>query len=549
MATQRRRLAQKGISLIVGTASMALLIPSAGLAVDAALLYYMKGRLQGAVDGAALAAARSLTLGATTVAQSDSAKQNAVNWFYANFPTAQWGTSSTQMDQTMVTVTDDPNNANLRNVAVQANTRVSTIFMRWFNIANTVVAAQGTASRRDVVIMMVLDRSGSMNTTGSCPDLRAAAKVFTGQFAATRDRIGLVSFSDGTYIHSSPTTDFRTQLGFDDGVSTGTGTGNAAIDSIVCEGGTGTAEAITVAYNELYKMNLPGALNILLIETDGLPNTLALNFGWDTTTNATAITGSGCLDNSSPNRTKSGGGWNTSSAQRIWSPAHSMGPNGFMGDIPAGAYGSLFSQDPNQTPGNFLYALINPWHTNPTQGFTASGSSASLYPDTTTPGCYFDGASNNHANMMDFAWIPPKDIFGNSLNPSTDPYASVTMTGTRVALGANAWQNYHNAALNATIDAAYRARTNATLPVTIFVIGLGGNSTGYTPDYTLMQRIANDVNGDGYNTPTKYNPCPTQPNCVNYPTQPQGTFIWSVDKTELRAAFLKLSSQILRLSK
>src|ERR1700674_1552493 len=87
MASQRRRLTQKGVSLLVGTASMALLIPSAGLAVDAALLYYTKARIQGAVDGAALAAARSLVLGATTAAQSAAAKQNAVNWFYSNFPT------------------------------------------------------------------------------------------------------------------------------------------------------------------------------------------------------------------------------------------------------------------------------------------------------------------------------------------------------------------------------------------------------------------------------------------------------------------------------
>ena len=65
MASQRRRLAQKGVSLIVGTASMVLLIPSAGLSIDAALLYYTKARLQGAVDGAALGAARALSLGST----------------------------------------------------------------------------------------------------------------------------------------------------------------------------------------------------------------------------------------------------------------------------------------------------------------------------------------------------------------------------------------------------------------------------------------------------------------------------------------------------
>ena len=86
MASQRRRLTQKGVSLIVGVASMVLLIPSAGLAIDAAMLYYTKARLQGAVDGAALGAARALAIGATPTVEIASAKQNAVNWFWANFP-------------------------------------------------------------------------------------------------------------------------------------------------------------------------------------------------------------------------------------------------------------------------------------------------------------------------------------------------------------------------------------------------------------------------------------------------------------------------------
>ena len=91
MATCRRAQRQKGVSLLVGTISMVLLIPTGGLAVDAALLYYTKARLQGAVDGAALGAARALSLGLTTSAQASSAKQEAVNWFYANFPTTLWG--------------------------------------------------------------------------------------------------------------------------------------------------------------------------------------------------------------------------------------------------------------------------------------------------------------------------------------------------------------------------------------------------------------------------------------------------------------------------
>jgi len=546
MASQRRRLAQKGVSLVVGTASMILLIPSAGLAIDAALLYYTKARLQGAVDGAALGAARALSLGSTTAAQAANAKQNAVNWFYANFPSTLWGTSNTQMDQSTVTVADDPNNPHLQTVTVTANTTVPTIFMRWFNMTSTVVAALGTASRRDLVVMMVLDRSSSMNVTGSCPDLIAAGKIFTGQFAVGRDSIGLVSFSDGTYVHSTPTTNFQSVLGYNNGSSSGTG----ELDNIVCLGGTNTSSAISVAYNELYKVNQPGAFNVLLLETDGLPNSMALNW-WDSVNSKTGLQGSGCLDTSSPNKTVSGGGWTTAGVQRAWTPGHSMntGGTGYMADIPAGPIGALYSQDPGGS--NAFMALANPWHTSSNMGINGSGATDSSLSSAATNGCAFNA---NSATVTDFAWMPMTDVYGNSLNPATNPYLTVNTYSTggqtrlQFSTAANKWQNYHNASLNAADNAAYRARSNATLPVTIFVIGLGGN-TSYVPDYTLLQRIANDPTADAFNSPQLYTTCATTTGCVNYPSQPQGTFIWSVDKNELRSAFLKLSSQILRLSK
>ena len=545
MATQRRRLAQKGVSLIVGTASMVLLIPSAGLSIDAALLYYTKARLQGAVDGAALGAARSLSLGATTAAQQTAAKQNAVNWFYANFPSTLWGTSNTQMDQSMVQVFDDPNNPNLRNVTVSANTTVPTIFMRWFNMSSTLVAATGNASRRDAVVMMVLDRSGSMNNSGSCPDLRASAKLFTGQFSAGRDRIGLVTFSDGAYVASAPTTDFRTILGYDDGITSGSG----AIDNINCTGGTGTANALSLGYNELFKVNLPGAFNVLFMETDGLPNTLTMNL-WDPVSGGFALNGtSGCADKN--NKTMSTGGWTTATTARDWNNTggHVMGPGGFMADIPAGAIGAIYSSDPVvASPGTGSFLLMgSPWHLSSNAGL---GNPTNVRVTNAT-GCTFGGgASPSTADIAN--WLPATDVYGNSLNPATNPYLSVTMvTATRVAFtGATKWQNYHNAALNATDNAAYRARTNGTIPATMFVIGLGGNTGGGPPvDHTLLQRIANDPAGDAFNSPQAYTSCSTNPGCVNYSDQPQGTYIYSVDKNELRSAFLRLSSQILRLSK
>jgi hypothetical protein len=103
------------------------------------------------------------------------------------------------------------------------------------------------------------------------------------------------------------------------------------------------------------------------------------------------------------------------------------------------------------------------------------------------------------------------------------------------------------AALNATDNAAYNARNNATLPVYVFAIGLGGND-GNPPDPILLQRMANDPNGDEYNNPPVFNACSSETTCVNYPNQPQGVFIYSPTSAELGQAFLAISSQILRLS-
>src|SRR3977135_2972337 len=109
---------ERGVSLILGSAALAFIIPAVGLAIDVGYIYAVKSKLQAAVDGAALAAARGLSLGQTTGAQAARAKQNAVNWFYANLPSGDWATRNTQMDTSdaHVAVFDDPNNANVRNV-------------------------------------------------------------------------------------------------------------------------------------------------------------------------------------------------------------------------------------------------------------------------------------------------------------------------------------------------------------------------------------------------------------------------------------------------
>lgn len=554
MASQRRMRGQRGVSLFVGIASLLVIIPMLGLMIDVAVLYNVKGRLQAAVDGASLAAARALVLGTTTSAQATSAKQNAVNWFYANFPAGNWASTGTVMDQTTVTVADDATNPHLRNVTVTASTNAPTYFMKWLNFGAVTVSASGNASRRDVVMMMVLDRSYSMQLASACGDLITAAKVFTGQFAAGRDRIGMVSFATDVVVHSQPTTNFQTTLGY----SNSSGSGTGAIDTITCNGNTNTAQALSIAYNELWKMNMPGAMNVIMLETDGLPNTLTVNF-WDSVHTVAGISSSsGCTDTA--NKTKSASGFGSAAVLPNWSnrvPLCGLGGGtcgsnnsylpGNPTQTPAGIVGAVGTTDPGDpgTPPNYFLVMQQPYNGNSQGGFNFINASGS---------CAFNSNNTPTTAPSDLAWLPTTDVYGNQLNPS-NAFLGVSLSGGYVQN--SGWTNMHNAAQNAADNAAYQMRNGFNLPSPnnstllqpyIFVLGLGG-SPGTPPDYVLMQRIANDPNGDNYNIPAKYSACGLEANCVNYPSQPQGTFIFSINKQQLSQAFLQISSQILRLSK
>jgi hypothetical protein len=386
-------------------------------------------------------------------------------------------------------------------------------------------------------MMMIMDRSGSMNSNNGCSHMRSAAKVFTGQFAAGRDRIGMVEFGDTAWVDTDPTTNFQSVLGYTNNL----GTGNGLIDTINCNDNTGTAQALALGYNELYKANYPGAFNILMFFTDGIPNSLTLNF------QNVMLNTSGCKD-SLGNALNSGTPGNFMANPPSWTPGWTLPSGSFFPNIPAGPIGVVASDDPSShgSYGVRKYQGVSQGNSN--HGTISSGNA---------PGCSFPGNESNYVN--DFQLLPPTDVWGSSLvynsyNPlTTDGSGNVVLTSTAdngTPLSGNNL-TFHLAARNAAAKAAERARTNATIPATIFAVGLGGTSQA-PPGYDFLQRIANDPNGDLYNNPALYPPCAQQvapASCATFSTQPQGVFIFSSQPTQLEQVFLTMSSQILRLSK
>jgi len=547
---------EKGVTLFVATVSLVFLIPIVGLAVDVGFLYSVKARMQAAVDGAALGAARALNLGQTTSSQASAAQANAVNWFYANFPVAYMGTSNTVMGVGDVQVFDDAVNPLVRNVTVQAQTNVPTYFMRWLKVFFPagqynfiVVRALGNAARRDVVVMLVLDRSGSMNSNNGCSNMRIAAKLFVGQFANGRDRIGLVTFSDTTYMEQAPTQAFQTSLGYTNSF----GSGNGKIDQITCSDNTGIPQAVRIGYNELYKTNLPGALNVMMFMTDGLPNSVVVDLknsidmpaAGTTITSGTSAGQSGtfsaCQDQAgrAANALTPGARADFVNSPRRWNPTViSMGSGGVLADIPMGMIGAVGTGD---TTTSTNWGVRRFWTTSRTSGTYNHAT----YTGSEAPGCVFPSNETNFYNV-DMRGIPLVDVYGTSLQGYL-PTSTRTVNGS-TQLRNDQYQTMANAAFNASDNAARAARTNATLPTYVFAVGLGG-TTGTPPDYVLLQRMANDPNGDLFNTPALYPQCSADPTCTTSNSQPSGTFIFSSSPAQLGQAFLKISSMILRLSR
>lgn len=254
---------QKGFVLMFsGLMLTFVIIPTVGLAIDVGVVYAIKAKLQTAVDGAALAAARGLSRGSTMGSQEAAAAETAQRFFQANLNDGYLGLHGAQAQTTF-----PPAPAKTKIVDITAEVQAPTYFMKILGVNSLKITAIGSATRRDVNIVMVLDRSQSLDNSGSCDDLREAAKSFVQTFVDGRDRIGLVTFG------ASYRTDFAPAMNFQ---TAGTNV-ITHINNINCAGWTNAAAAYWEGYLKLRDINEPGTLNVILFFTDGQPNTVTVN--------------------------------------------------------------------------------------------------------------------------------------------------------------------------------------------------------------------------------------------------------------------------------
>lgn len=510
---RRLRKSERGSSLVLFTLVTALVVlPLVGLAIDCAVLFWTKTKLSAAVDAAALAAGRAINIKYTQAQNTGTVVDVANQWFSANYPTG-WLGSTVVNGAPSVSYQTTSNST--QQVSVQASATVPLFFMKVIGRNSATVSASAVSIRRNVFILFVLDRSGSMSMSGACPTMQADAVTFVNRFTENFDTMGLITYS--TTANSNPI-DFGPSQVFKTGMAN-------VINALNCTGATSMTQALNVAYQTMKANGIPGATgaNIIVLFTDGQPNEIVSN-NW-------------------PVNNKSG------QPNTVWDAINNQNdasqPPTWTG------LSSCAATSSNPLMGGFTIFTPVPKVYGYTGGLYDTYDSVSV---TTAPGLYYTSASaacyfvtqGAQYARRDVAYIPEQDAYSNYTRTgygANAPYFG-TSSGNPVSIATFSSGPYTGdirpdqqvtgviaAAINTVDYQAQVIRSDTTYNPIIYTIGLGG-APDMPIDQTLMERIANDSRSPIFD-----------------PTKPVGYFAYASDPSQLAQAMDDVASQILRLSR
>ncbi|HTX36525.1 MAG TPA: pilus assembly protein TadG-related protein [Bryobacteraceae bacterium] len=502
----------RGSTLILVLMMLPLfLIPLVGLAIDGTMLFIVQTKLSSAADGAVLGAGRLLGTTANTT-------EIAGEFLNVNFPAGYWGSSNLQSN---ITSTDS---LGTHTIAISTSVQVPLLFMRVLGQSYSIVGANATATRRDTRVVLILDRSGSMNTTDPisglnvCTTMLSSAEEFTGMFTPGTDELGLVVLQGSALVAYPETRPYNNSPTSSGGPDTGFATSSTAgpmftqISTIVCGGGTATPEALSLAYIELQKahnrdLNTNGVdndMNSIVLFTDGVADSIAVSPNSAQSPNISVVSsGSGCTYKSTTVTADTMMGW-------MAAPGNPPSWGTSQGLYLLSAYSSA-------------YSLTN-WLKNPT------GDEVESNPTAAVSGCSSLG-NNGNFTLNGLSKIPPYDIYGNST--SGNAYINSTLDYNGTAYNPNAPTTGYQVALaawNATDNVGQTIRAQTAIgPITIYTIGYTGD--GGT-DSALLKRLANTQDSTSYN-----------------PSEQTGLYVQVDSADQLSSAFMQVASSMLRLSK
>jgi len=266
---------EKGQIILVFALALPLLILFAAMAIDMGIIYSTKARLSNAVDAAVLTGVKNYSQGTAT------AQALATDIFNANFganpptPTFTW-CPSPDCPFTAVSLT------------ATATTTVNTLFMGYLpGFAQWQVSDTGTATRSNLVMSIILDRSGSMSTDGGGSALQTAVPIFINNFAQGSDYVAMISFASNATLDVPETTQFVTPItnkvntmSFIGGTfGTGAGTNTSTCSATSCP--STNAPPLSMADYQNNSITFPAGqpeVKVVVYFTDGLMNTIQDTF-------------------------------------------------------------------------------------------------------------------------------------------------------------------------------------------------------------------------------------------------------------------------------
>ena len=181
---------EKGAVLVMVAMLLMSLLGFSALGMEAGRWFLVRAELSKSVDAAALLGAKNISNPYATTQEA------ATEFFNANFPAGYLGTPGSGNGSVAFTCTVD--NATQK-VTVNGSVSAMAIMAQILGFNMVPVNSMGVAQKKEVEIMLVLDRSGSMgqgNPT-AISQLKTAASSFVKYFIDTqdKDKMGMISFA------------------------------------------------------------------------------------------------------------------------------------------------------------------------------------------------------------------------------------------------------------------------------------------------------------------------------------------------------------------